>query len=214
MMEDAREMQAENKASLQRSIQRAHEAAAVGDATTVKLATQHEQLNRVQADLHDTHETLDKSDYVLKGMKSMTAAIGRAFSRKPKPKDNEFKEEHEGAAERPDERTAEELEEARRAEKEARKGGGGGVKPRPAAARAAPPANESPFMREVRENQEQEDEQLDQLSDVLKKLKHKGAVIGAELDTQNAMLDEINDSADRASTRIDVQNKKINKILK
>jgi hypothetical protein len=41
-------------------------------------------MDRMKQDLHSTNESLTKSERVLKGMKSITGAIGNMFSSAPK----------------------------------------------------------------------------------------------------------------------------------
>lgn len=77
------QQQDDPKGALTRAIRAAAEANEVGAQTVQQLARQEEQLDRMQDDLDETDDTLSRTQWMLKGMKSIGGAVSNFFSSGP-----------------------------------------------------------------------------------------------------------------------------------
>lgn len=69
-----------NLSSLDRSIAAASDGLSIGAETLLTLGKQKEQLQRTEDKLDEVNEDMSKSEWILKGMKSIFGAISNVFS--------------------------------------------------------------------------------------------------------------------------------------
>jgi len=88
------EKQADSRSNmdvLDNTIRVAVEADKMGAETLVKLENQREQLERMDENLASTNDSLNNSERIIRGMKSLGGALHNAFSSKKKGPDTRFK---------------------------------------------------------------------------------------------------------------------------
>lgn len=217
VLEHGRQLQRENAQSLKNSLKHAKEATNVGAGTIVQLQQQTEQMERMEHNLDVTHDSLSRSERIIKGMKSIGGTISNWFTSKPKAKAKDLTEKV-----REDPPMLEEKSEKSRSSRSRSNNkqdddlppiqvldrNGEVVKN----SRIEPNAKQQAALQEFAQNQKQEDEALDELSDTLHILKQQAHVMNKEMQTQDKLLDRIDGKVDSANERMVKATKTMSKI--
>ena len=216
MIQKGRNLQQQNRESLANSIRMAKEATDVGQETLMKMTAQREQMKKMDDDLDKTNESLNRSERVIRGMKSTIGGLKNLFS-KPSQHHSErldikdvrkevdreegkqAKAEHHGTDEpEHDTRKHSDNEEDEDGETE------DGQRKLPVGQRSLD--NETMkskgAIEEFRDNQKVEDEQLDELGDLLGQLKGQAKDMNKELRIQEKVVDHLGVQVDKTGARV------------
>ena len=218
MIQKGRDLQQQNRESLANSIRMAKEATDVGQETLMKMTAQREQMKKMDDDLDKTNESLNRSERVIRGMKSIGGTIKNLFT-KPNAHHSERLdlkdvrkdvEREEGKAAKA-EHSADDAEQQQH-ERHGRHDEEGeddeetedGQRKLPVGQRSLD--NESMKSRgaieEFRDNQKVEDEQLDELGDLLGQLKGQAKDMNKELRIQEKVVDHLGVQVDKTGARV------------
>ena len=224
MIQKGRNLQQQNRESLANSIRMAKEATDVGQETLMKMTAQREQMKKMDDDLDKTNESLNRSERVIRGMKSTIGGLKNLFS-KPSQHHSEkldmkdvrkSVDKEEGRAAKAEHHGTDEP--AAEHETQGRTRGGhdgddededgetedGQERKLPVGQRSLD--NESMKSRgaieEFRDNQKVEDEQLDELGDLLGALKGQAKDMNKELRIQEKVVDHLGVQVDKTGARV------------
>lgn len=166
----------------------------VAVGTSEKLYHQRKQIEKIDKDLDETEDNLDKSKHILRGMKSLGSKFMNMFRKKPKEKKRPEETEAEREA---DERIAHLKSERDRSQKKR------------FMASSSPTDQTGAGVL-----QNKEDEQLDQLHQMLKNLGRHAEDMNEELDLQAHMLTEMDDKMTRVDMKTQQNNQTLGKMLR
>ena len=217
MIQKGRDLQQQNRESLANSIRMAKEATDVGQETLMKMTAQREQMKKMDDDLDKTNESLNRSERVIRGMKSTLGGLKNLFSKPTQHQSEKLdlkgvrkqvdkeegkagKAEHHGTDEPEHEGGGhDEGEEDEEGETE-----DGQQRKLPVGQRDL--GNESMKSRgaieEFRDNQKVEDDQLGELGDLLGQLKGQAKDMNKELRIQEKVVDHLGVQVDRTGARV------------
>ena len=209
-----RELQQKSRESLANSIKMASEATHVGQDTLMKLTAQKEQMKKMDDDLDKTNESLNRSERVIRGMKSTIGGIRNFFSNPAQHHSQKLDPKSIKVESFKDAPRTEEGEEGE-GHHEKTKGGTPGYpddeEDEEEAKRKVPLkdrdlSRESDksrgFLQEVQKNQEVEDTQLDELGDLLGQLKGQAKDMNNELKVQEKLVDHLGVQVDKTGARV------------
>ena len=215
VIQKGRDLQAQNRESLANSIRMAKESTDVGQETLMKMTAQREQMKKMDDDLDKTNESLNRSERVIRGMKSTMGSIKNLFSkptthsserldmkdiRKGVDKDDAKTAKSEHGADEPHH---DEHDEDGDENEDGETDGEGGHK-LPVGKRDL--SNETMKSRgaieEFRDNQKVEDDQLDELGDLLGMLKGQAKDMNKELRIQEKVVDHLTVQVDKTGARV------------
>ena len=224
-IQKGRELQQKSRESLANSIRMAKEATDVGQETLMKLTSQKEQMKRMDDDLDKTNESLNRSERVIRGMKSTLGGLKNFFSKptehhsekmdikgikidngpiKAATEEGEAEEEGQGATVKkhtatpgyPDDEDE--------------------VNPHKVPLKDRDLSKESEktraFLNEVQDNQRTEDTQLDELGDLLGQLKGQAKDMNNELKVQEQLVDHLGVQVDKTGARVSKANTNVKQI--
>lgn len=178
-----------------------------------ELEAQRDQLQRIQRKVDEVEAHADKSNFILKGMKSMFGSIKNKFSKNPEtPKQVIDKREAERASkmEATDATLA-----SKAAERDAKSAARAAIGTTPSAGGAGGPAvvggagagkvTDASLVKDPRlaKQMSEEDELLEQISRGLDGIKAVGEAMNDELIRQDGIIGELGTSMDRASGKVD-----------
>jgi len=201
MIQKGKDLQQQNRESLANTLSMAKAATEVGQETLMKLAAQKEQMKKMDEDLDKTNESLNRSERVIRGMKSTLGGI-RNFFTKPKEHVSERLGDVKSAVE------AEEEKDDAKAAKQARSTTPTeetpGSRPIPLSERDLSSETEKTraALNEFQENQKVEDQQLDEIGDLLGQLKGQAKDMRSELKQQTVYTDHLDSQITKTAVRV------------
>jgi len=182
------------KNTLDNAIAAAAEANATSTDTLVKLNSQKEQLRKVDSDLNDINATMDKSERVIKGMKSLGGALANKFTSPKAHEDTTFKGDDPLA-------------------KRGGGGGGGGAKADSDRRAAGPGVGTRQAQTQAKaEPNTRVDAQLDTLHDLMSNLHMQGQDMQTELAVHDSLIDHVDQTMDRTGPRLQKAVREMKKI--
>ena len=218
MIQKGRNLQQQNRESLANSIRMAKEATDVGQETLMKMTAQREQMKKMDDDLDKTNESLNRSERVIRGMKSTIGGLKNLFS-KPTAHHSERldlkdvrkevdREEVKAAKEHHGTDEPEQHERGTRGHSDNDDEEDGetddGQRKLPVGQRdlSNETAKSGGAIQEFRDNQKVEDEQLDELGDLLGQLKGQAKDMNKELRIQEKVVDHLGGQVDKTGARV------------
>ena len=206
----------------------AKEATDVGQETLMKLTSQKEQMKKMDDDLDKTNESLNRSERVIRGMKSTLGGLKNFFS-KPTQHHSEKVDlksiKAQVDSQQPTKGADGEEEEGAEGPAAAHhhKGGTPGYpddedesNPHKVPLKDRDLSRESEktraFLNEVQENQRTEDTQLDELGDLLGQLKGQAKDMNNELKVQEKLVDHLAVQVDKTGARVSKANSNVKQI--
>ena len=227
-----RELQQKSRESLANSIRMAKEATDVGQETLMKLTSQKEQMKKMDDDLDKTNESLNRSERVIRGMKSTLGGLRNFFS-KPTSHQSEKLDVKAITRQVGNEQAAPTTkgeEDGEGEEQDGEEHGGARHKTKtpgypddedeanphkvPLKDRnlSAETDKTKAFLHEVQENQKTEDTQLDELGDLLGQLKGQAKDMNNELKVQEKLVDHLAVQVDKTGLRVNKANSNVKQI--
>ncbi|KAI8813288.1 hypothetical protein BJ742DRAFT_751952 [Cladochytrium replicatum] len=214
LQERTREVQNESLASTRRALNRIYETENIAQSSMSKLHSQSEQLQNVENRLDAAGQQIKISDSKANELKSLQRSfllpVFGGGKKAAKKKEEEFKrQEEERKAKEEDSRRAEEDRRNRWREDYDRHAKGSQPNPNGAGRSYSTPQGLE------RDHAEQEiDNNLDQISSALGRLKFMGESMNTELDSQMGRLNRIDDKTNSAQERLARTHKKVEAISK
>ena len=222
-IQKGRELQQRSRESLANSLQMAKAATDVGQETLMKLTAQKEQMKKMDDDLDKTNESLNRSERVIRGMKSTIGGIRNFFS-KPTQHHSEKLDVRgikiEGFKDKPAEE-GEEGEEKPTKKKHHTPGYPSDDEGEEEAKHKVPLKDRDlshetgktrEFLDEVQKNQQVEDSQLDELGDLLGQLKGQAKDMNNELKVQEKLVDHLGVQVDKTGARVKAADSNVKQI--
>ena len=216
-IQKGRDLQQKSRESLANSIRMAKEATDVGQDTLMKLTAQKEQMKKMDEDLDKTNESLNRSERVIRGMKSTLGGLKNFFT-KPTAHHSERLDVRsikidESAPKPATDETADAAEDsvghARKGHKTATPGYPDDDEEE---ARHKVPLKDRDLskestktrgaLQEFQENMKTEDTQLDELGDLLGQLKGQAKDMNNELKVQEKLVDHLGVQVDKTGARV------------
>ena len=227
MVQKGRDLQQQNRESLANSIRMAKEATDVGQETLMKMTAQREQMKKMDDDLDKTNESLNRSERVIRGMKSTIGGLKNLFSKPTQHHSQrldmkDIRKDVERAEGKPSKAEEDGTDEPERDEQQQRGGKKGrhdedegeegedgetdGDRERKLPVGQRSLDNETMKSRgaieEFRDNQKVEDTQLDELGDLLGMLKGQAKDMNKELRIQEKVVDHLGGQVDGTGDRV------------
>ena len=200
--EEALRLQKENQESLKRSLALADKSKQSAVATSNELASQGEQLRKIESDVDEIDQTTNRTAALISSIKSWGGMLKHSLFGGPKTKpvsEQPSSVQQKPAAPKQDRKVADSVptRHSRRA------------KPEPQAEDAHPGYADA----ELEKNRKIEDEQLDQLSGLLTDLKYHAKDINVALDEHNEVLDRIDNKVEKVDRKIQKQDREVRRLL-
>lgn len=167
-----------------------------GANTAVQLREQTEQIERIHDVVTETHDTMDRSQYILNGMKSWGGAFMNMFRKPPAPGSSSARSEvHVREPHVP-------------AAAEADRSGANQLNQQSATSRR----RAAPISAEDASAEERQDQKLDQIHSHLKILGTMATDMNSELKHQQTLLDDVDSNIDNLDYRIRDQTRQMRRI--
>jgi len=202
-IQKGRDLQQANRDSLAKSLLMAKQSLDVGQETIMKMTSQREQMRKMDDDLDKANESLNRSERVIRGMKSTFGGIANFFS-KPKEHHSHKLDKNIKVAEDPEAASTSDSSRPRKNGTETGEEGEEENKHIPLRDRDL--ANESiksrEALQEFQKGFDQEDEQLDELGEMLTQLKGQAKDMNTELKQQSVLVDHLGGQVDATHGRI------------
>ncbi|KAJ3425052.1 synaptosomal-associated protein [Anaeramoeba flamelloides] len=196
----------ESLESTRKTLSLTNETNQIGIETLNKLYLQGEQLNKINEDLVSIEDNSKKSGWLLKSMDGIIGMTKHLFSKEPTQKnDNKLNEiENKKSKEKKKEK---EKEKEKEIEKEKLK------KKEIKDESIYQEIERSLFSQEMCDMMDEQDENLNQISDLINGIKEISILQGEEIEKQNKKIDNLTEKVDRSNETTKSNNQKINKIL-
>ena len=222
-----RDVMQKSRESLANTVRMAKESTEVGQDTLMKLTAQKEQMKKMDDDLDKTNESLNRSERVIRGMKSTLDGLRNFFS-KPSAHHSEKLNVRDikidGTIKQQDKDDDEDDEDGDRHHGKHKKGSTPGYpdeEDEEEAKRKVPLKDRDlsretdktrAFLDDVKKNQEVEDSQLDEIGDLLGQLKGQAKDMNNELKIQEKLVDHLGVQVDKTGARVKTADQNVKQI--